>query len=388
MVKRIIPVNIYDTATMEQWLSQMADEGLILHSFSGKKALFQDEYCQRVKYRLVPNEEKRDEPYNQMKEQFEENGWSFIATLQETFFVFMNKDEHPKPIPFSKEDERQIYEVLKRKKRKGMLFSGVASIFWLSIQLVMIFVRLDEYILDSQVYTSYVYIIMFILNMMAAIREYRSYMLIHRKLEGGNLGEEDSPYIPTTKWIRTETILNIIIFVFMVIPIMAEIHSDNEAMEVSKGDVPFAYVSLEEIETAEMEKEYRNEATYVESRTSFFAPTQFEIDQNGRTNYTLNGKWQGYEAEMRLNYIELRYKFLANQTLQAMMRHRDATKLEKEDLDGVWIAKGSSGIATRIFLLKENKILEIVYWGDGKILSHLNEFSDILQTDYHVSKSI
>lgn len=45
MEKRFIPVNLFDTGTMEQWLSEMAAEGFVLDSFSGRKAVFRDEYC-------------------------------------------------------------------------------------------------------------------------------------------------------------------------------------------------------------------------------------------------------------------------------------------------------------------------------------------------------
>jgi len=235
-------------------------------------------------------------------------------------------------------------------------------------------------------YNSYIYVIMFIINTMGAVREYRSYTLLKRKLEGMEHGEEEcSLYIPTTKWIRTEIILNISIFAIMLFPIIAQIKHDNEFAEVAKIDVPFTYVSLEEIEMEDSSVQYRSEGTYVDKRASLFAPTQYEINQYGKTTYVSNEKWQGYEAKMKLVYIELRYKVLADQIIHSMIRHYDATQVEKEGLDQVWIAKATS--STSIFLLKDNKILKIVYWGDADVLSHFNDFSDIVQQT-QIAKSI
>lgn len=386
MEKRLIPVNIFDTVTMEQWLAQMADEGLILNSFSGKKAVFEDQYCQKMKFSLIPADGKGEEISSQMKELFKEAGWTYVDTLQEVFHVFSNQDEYPKPVPFAREEEQRIYTKLKKEKRNSMFISVGASVFLLGFQMFLAYLRLEDYILGMEDYNSYIYVIMFIINTMGAVREYRSYTLLKRKLEGMEHGEEEcSLYIPTTKWIRTEIILNISIFAIMLCPIIAQIKHDNELAEVAKIDVPFTYVSLEEIEMEDPGVQYRSESTYVDKRASLFAPTQYEINQYGKTTYVSNEKWQGYEAKMKLVYIELRYKVLADQIIHSMIRHYDATQVEKEGLDQVWIAKATS--STSIFLLKDNKILKIVYWGDADVLSHFNDFSDIVQQT-QIAKSI
>lgn len=386
MEKRLIPVNIFDTVTLEQWLTQMAEEGLILDSFSGKKAVFEDQYCQRIKYRCVPTEEKAEEPPSQMKENFLEAGWNYVATLQETFHVFANQEEYPKPIPFTMEEGQRVYTQLKKKKRNSMFISIGASLFLLGFQTFLVYLRLEDYVLGTEAYNSYIYVIMFIINTMGAVREYRSYTLIKAKLESIEQGEEEeSPYVPTTKWIRAETILNICIFAIMLFPLIGGIKNNHEGANATKIHVPFSYVSLEDIEMKEPNVQYRRESTYIDKKTSLFAPTQYEINQYGKTTYNLNEKWQGYEAHMKMVYLELRYEILAEQTLHSMIRHYDAAEVEKEGLDQVWIAKATS--STSIFLLKDNKILKIVYWGDGDILSHFNEFSEIVQQT-HNTKSV
>jgi uncharacterized protein (AIM24 family) len=54
MKKQLIPVNIFDTTTMERWLSKMAGEGFILNSFKGRRVVFEDEHCQKINTASFP----------------------------------------------------------------------------------------------------------------------------------------------------------------------------------------------------------------------------------------------------------------------------------------------------------------------------------------------
>ena len=376
MEKRLIPVNIFDTATMEEWLSQMAEEGFILDSFSGRKAKFKDECCQKTTYRLIPKEDQDEVVSREIRERFEEEGWNFVAVFQRTFYVFSNTDEYPKPVPISREDEQRLYVELKKKKRNSILLSVGAAIFLVMLQLW----RFEAYIIGEEAYSGYAFIIAMIVNTMQGIQEYRSYVLIKRKLESINSGvEEDSPYIPTTKWIRTETVLNILAFAILFIPIGTALYEtyNYDAVDASQINLPFSYVSLEEIETAEPDMEYQHQGEYIETKTSFLAPVQYEIKQYGITNVDLNGEGQAYDAELRLTYIELRYEVLSNRVLHSMMRFDDTTELEKDGLDQVWVEEDTN--LTIIYLQKDNKILEIMYWGDVDILPYIDDFSDIVQ---------
>lgn len=378
MEKRIIPVNLYDTVTMEQWLSQMAEEGLMLDSFSGKKAVFQDEYCQKIKYRLIPIEDEEEKPSSEMKELFEESGWKYVATLEKVFYIFSNDAEYPKPVPFAKEEERRIYEDIKKKKRNNMILSTLAFVFLGGLQLWLFYLKLDDYIVGRDVDTSYVYFLAMVLNVMAAIREYRAYVLINRKLESIELGQEtDSPYIPTTKWVRAETLVNILVFVMMLFPIFSAFYEDNFAVEISEDALPFTYVSLQEIETAERNGEYNKEYTYIDTNTSFLVPVHYEIKEDGKTIYDFNGEQEKEKVHLEMSYIELRYEALANKALQGMMEHYDTAPMEQKNVDQAWIEQESG--ETNIFLLKENKVLGIRYEGEADILSHLDDYSDMLQ---------
>ena len=88
-VKKNIPCSLYDIQGMQDWLDEMALQGLFFDCFS-----YQNDYAnflvdtpRPVRYRLDPvgknkeKDEERREPYAQM-------GWEFVDTLPKMYYVF------------------------------------------------------------------------------------------------------------------------------------------------------------------------------------------------------------------------------------------------------------------------------------------------------------
>ncbi len=377
MEKRLIPVNIFDTSTMEQWLSQMGEEGLTLDSFSGRKAVFQDGCCQKIKYRLIPTGDGKEEPTTEMKELFEEEGWHYVTNLEKTFFVFSNDAAYPKAIPFTKDEEREIYEELKRKKRNGILFSLLGFLFLGGMQLFLIYIHIEDYVLGDGQYVGYTYIVAMLINMIGLNREYRSYKLIKEKLENLDSREEIySPYIPTTRWLRVETILHMFTFLILLLPLLTIATEGSIAEEIAIDEIPISYVSLGEFETGQGDREYDNVYEYAETSSTFFAPVQYVIEQEGEIRYNVNGIEKIDEVHLDCNYYELRFEALGDEILQGLIGYYNTENMELEGVDQARIAHLSGD--TEIFLLKDNKILRITYQGDLDIRSHISTFIEML----------
>ncbi|WP_312059123.1 DUF2812 domain-containing protein [Anaerotignum sp.] len=379
MEKRLIPVNMYDITAMEQWFTQMGEEGLVLKSFSGRKAVFQDDYCQKIKYKIIPTVYDEDAPPREMKELFEEEGWHYVGTYQKLLFVFSNESEYPKPIPFSREEERAIYEELRRKKQRSVIFSMLAVLTLMGMQLFFLYLKWDDYALGKTYDSGVVYLFLFLINLIGARREYHSNILLKRKLESFNLPEEmDSPFMPTTKWFRVEFLLTGLMFAFMFAPVITMIRNSESDVLIDQSDIPFSYVSLEELETAEPNREYYNDFTYVDTKTSILVPVQYELEQDGNAIYESDGVRERDAVHLSLSYYETRYRFLGNQLLQRLMERDDVIKIEQEGLDQTWIEENNKD--KKIFMLKDNRILVIKYRGQADISSHLKGFSKTLQS--------
>lgn len=93
IVKKSIPCSFYDIQGMENWLDEMALQGLFFDSFSYRNdyANFQVDNPRPVRYRLDPvgrskkEDQKRKEPYAQM-------GWNYVDALPKLYYVFSCAD--------------------------------------------------------------------------------------------------------------------------------------------------------------------------------------------------------------------------------------------------------------------------------------------------------
>ncbi|KAF5070278.1 hypothetical protein DSECCO2_224150 [anaerobic digester metagenome] len=377
MVKRLIPVNMYDTTTMEQWLSQMGEEGLILKSFSGRKAVFEDGDCQKIKYRIIPTVYDEDAPPREMKELFEAEGWHYVATYQKLLFVFAIATQYPKVIPFSREKEQEIYEELKVKKRNNFFLSLLGVLVLGGMQIFLIYVHLEDYIMGKGQYVGYTYILTAFLYLIGLNREYRSYKLVKEKLMSIESREElDSPYIPSTKWIRIETVLNGLLFIILFIPLLTLATEGNMAEGITKEEISIPYVTLEEIETVQGDRKYDDTYEHMNKSSTFLAPIQYVIQQEGEIQYDDNEIKKVVEVSLDLYYYELRFQALGDQTLEGLMEYYNTRKIEWEEVDQAWISE--PGGHTRVFLLKDNKILQITYQGDLDISNYIDNFIKML----------
>lgn len=92
-VKKNLPCSPYDIQGIQDWLDEMARQGLFLKEFStfADQAVFETGVPIPVRYRLDPvsrniqKDKDREEPYAQM-------GWKFVTCLGKLFYVFSCSD--------------------------------------------------------------------------------------------------------------------------------------------------------------------------------------------------------------------------------------------------------------------------------------------------------
>lgn len=92
-VKKLIPCSWYDIQGMQEWLDEMALQGLFFQGFSRRydRAVFELGDPKPVRYRLDPvnkgvrKDKAREEPYAQM-------GWKFVTWVRGRFYIFSCDD--------------------------------------------------------------------------------------------------------------------------------------------------------------------------------------------------------------------------------------------------------------------------------------------------------
>ncbi len=378
MVKRLIPVNLFDITNLELWLSQMAEEGLMLNEIKGRKAIFRDEYCRKINYRVIPTANKKELPKAEMKELFAEAGWHFVCGVQEGLFVFSSDAEFPKELPFTKEEERPIYEELKKKKRNSVILSVLAVFFLGAVQVFTIYFNIEDYILGEGQYVGLTYAMAFLINMISLTREYRSYRLLKEKLESIDAGYKmEVLEIPTTKWFRFESVIHILSIFFALLPLLAIIVGKDGGQKIAEEELPISYVALQELEMTKLGREYKEYPIFVEKASTFFSPVQYTIEQVGRLEYQQNDRVIADEVYLSVEYYELRFAFLGERAVGEFMEYYDTYPVNYKGVDQAWVG-GLAG-AQRIFLLKGNQIIAVRYDGDLAIEDYTGEFVNMLK---------
>ena len=125
---RFAPCPAYDVKGMEQWLEQLAAEGLFLTSgglFHGY-GTFEKKLPLPIRYRLQPLQKKKyyEEdglPHRAARELAEEHGWSFLCTIED-YAVYTCEDPNSRELDTDpKIQALSIWDFYKR-RRNGFLF--------------------------------------------------------------------------------------------------------------------------------------------------------------------------------------------------------------------------------------------------------------------------
>ncbi len=91
LVKKYLPVEPFDMAGLEKWLSDMAAQGLYVQKLNGEWAKFRPGPAgSRVRYALditgpCDIDHERNENYAQM-------GWHYVTTLVNMYYVYYSED--------------------------------------------------------------------------------------------------------------------------------------------------------------------------------------------------------------------------------------------------------------------------------------------------------
>lgn len=382
MKKKAIPVNIYDTVAIAHWLSQMAlEEGLILETFFGRRAAFAEGSSQRIAYRLIPTEgDEYEKPSSEITDAFLAQGWHFVAMLDK-FFVFQNTDENPKPIPFSREEERRIFEIYSEKEKKDLrnhllfllLIVGFeVAILWLSLHRVILGYGGEQWVGPLLLaFTGYI----------NSMRTYRSVKIIRHKLDL-QAWEEEGPYMLDTKGVNMERIVSVLLILLCFLPLLHIFETENNRMPLVQAEVSLPYIPLDSI------MEGRAADGEVIFTSSLLAPVQYEIEQ---FLYPERGSnWMEY---MTIQYAQTRGGYLAERLLHGMLRSDtdnakkwtsedkiSVRQLDIADVDEAWIL--SSDLDCKVYLRKENRFLQVRGIDEVYLQPHFQELAKLLEQPY------
>lgn len=133
IVEKPVPCSLYDIRGMQEWLDEMALQGLFLKEFKRHvdRAVFELDDPRPVRYRLDPQgkdcrkDDEREEPYAQM-------GWKFVDHIPRWYYIYSCDDpEAPELYSDPQSLAMSMEPLIHRQIRTNLLVVLAAVLMWL-----------------------------------------------------------------------------------------------------------------------------------------------------------------------------------------------------------------------------------------------------------------
>ncbi len=133
MVLRFMPVSSYDIGQVEAYFSHMAEQGLFFQCKIGF-AVFERGVGEKTKYHLHPFGKTRGKLDEELRLQLQNEGWEYISTMSNAFFVFKATNNETKEFPTDSLEWQKGIE----KIRSTLRFAFFNSIIFILMSLAML----------------------------------------------------------------------------------------------------------------------------------------------------------------------------------------------------------------------------------------------------------
>lgn len=128
LIRKIIPVELFDMAGLEHWLSDMAAQGLHLVKLNHDTARFrQGEPVSGVRFGLeITGVADIDRERNAA---YQEAGWTYVTTLRNLYYVYRTERADAPPLHTDPVTQSETLTPLIRRTRRSRLFLTLWLLF-------------------------------------------------------------------------------------------------------------------------------------------------------------------------------------------------------------------------------------------------------------------
>ncbi len=377
-VHRFIPCPQYDVSGMECWLSEMAEQGLLLQQdgFFCGIATFEKATPQKIKYRLQAAgkstsmwADNNGDPDAEEIELSKEFGWEYVAKRGE-FHVYRTSDPDARELHTDKEVQALAMNAMKKRQRDNI----VNSIFWGTIYPYLL---LKGKILLTMIHIGTVPVVLMMIAGLwmcinSIVRAVKLIKLRKQVLQGGTLGSGKE--WKKRVWIyHANNILRKCVCVaafILLLKVLGDnvIYENYIVLEEYTGDVPFKtmedFVPGGKMKLMNMRVGNQN---MVRQWSDILSPVNYEWDEAGTVTGTdgiiLSGGLEVIYHETKGDWIAER---LVTEYLRKGKEEREyePLELEMEELDEA-VAYTSILHFPSVILRKEDKILYARFYTTG-----------------------
>ena len=393
LVHRLIPCPEYDVSGMECWLSDMAEQGLLLQNdgFFLGIATFEKTAPQRVQYRCLPANKNTSfwapnngEPDEEEIELSKEFGWEYVVKRGE-FYIYRTTQTDARELHTDKEVQALAMKAMRKRQWEYLLVS-------LPLCLIYFFLVFGSKLFLSMVYIgTWVYLFLLfsllwstVVTTVRAIKllKLRKQMLTGTSYESGKDWRKNSRkhhFIRVTGVILS--VAGIVTFLWVVLNLYS--YTGQIPQKEYTGNPPFATMAefLPGGERKLIDMSYGNMNT-VREWSDVLAPVNFEWDEVATITHPDGRKLSG---GLEIIYHEARFSWLARRMAwEHFIKGKqeddfELLSLKLEEMDTVY-AYTSILHFPSIILQKDNKVLFARFYTSGteNIELSLEEWAGIL----------
>ena len=331
---RLIPCPAYEVKTMEDWLADMAGEGLLLEKdgFFLGFAGFERSEPQTVRYRLLPVQKSGEEPDDDQLRLCEKYGWEYVARRRD-FYVFRSFDPDARELNTDASVEAYALRPVKKRQRSAL----ISSLFYLLVYPLLV-TRFCP-LLTAVALGSFWTLMAFVWGLCMVIRELKAF----RYLKALQSTLRESGSVPAPDWRKSRShylsarLFTFLLGLFLIVSFIGK-RTDAVPLSQYEGALPFA--TMADL-ASEGSRDYRltmssisGSINTVEERSDFLAPLAVTYNEHA-TVKTAEGRM--LDGGLYVEYIELRSPRLAEEALRELyridrFRHR-YTPMEAPELD-------------------------------------------------------
>ena len=193
LIRKIIPVELFDMAGLEHWLSDMAAQGLHLVKLNHDTARFRrGEPVSGVRFGLeITGVADIDRERNAA---YQEAGWTYVTTLRNLYYVYRTERADTPPLHTDPALQSQRWKKLYRSARRGFVWDAAL----LMLVAVLTALLLADTPILNLLTTSAVPLILFglyqLCSLPAAWAEVQDLSRLVRRLEAGEPMDHRAPY--------------------------------------------------------------------------------------------------------------------------------------------------------------------------------------------------
>lgn len=336
LVKRLMPVSIYDITQVEAYLTHMASKGYFIKKIKILTS-FEKGTPEKTKYRLEPVRKQREEPAQEMLLFYEEQGWEYICTTG-LFHVFKSTREDATEIHTDSVTQGETFDFLN--KQLKFLFWLITALYLFSGGMILY----SSFINDRPLYFSTEYggltskvtiIILFVFTIIHSHRDYRKMKRLKEQLESGVRMNHNHRYKP-----RYQHCFEFVLPLLILIPMFSiNSYAINASWEKSlleyDGNLPT--ISITELEkNPDFSFEYDDESegpyeNYISYHWSELAPQVYNVEERGLIEGQMWEDNSGtYSPSMETEFYRMRFQFLAKPLFEEIIDyHTERNHYEK-----------------------------------------------------------